>query len=160
MVGHVALRWGLMDVETQRQIAELENLRTAHRDRLQVLKIQEARMGRSTPPEVTIEIADIGQKLTPIDAAIFKLTYVGNVRADVPNDNHDRGDNVSMAVERTLERHRRAMVASQTDQLLYLNVRVDSAVRDIRLALIAIATLASSSLLLSAAWWIVYMVTR
>ena len=41
-------------------------------------------MGRSTPPEVTIEIADIGQKLVPIDAAIFKLTYVGTVRADNP----------------------------------------------------------------------------
>lgn len=115
-------------------------------------------MGRSTPPEVTIEIADIGQKLVPIDAAIFKLTYVGTVRADIPSN--ERGDGVTMAVERTLERHRRAMVASQTDQLLYLNVRVDSAVRDIRIALIAIAVLATGGLLLSSAWWIVYMVTR
>lgn len=147
-----------VDSETQRQIAELEEQRTAHRDRLQVLKIQEARMGRSTPPEVTIEIADIGQKLVPIDAAIFKLTYVGTVRADIPGN--DRSDDVTMAVERTLERHRRAMVASQTDQLLYLNVRVDAAVRDIRMALIAIAVLAGSSLLLSGAWWIVYLVTR
>lgn len=149
-----------MDDETQRQIAELEEQRSAHRDRLQVLEVQAARTGRNAPPEVVMEIHDIKARLVPIDAAIFKLTYVGTVRADVPNDNHDRGSSITMAVERTLERHRRATVASQTDQLMYVNVRIDAALREIRMALIAIAVLAGSSMLLSGAWWIVYLVTR
>lgn len=146
-----------MDIETQRQIAELEERRTAHRDRLQVLEVQAARLGRSTPPETTIEIGDIKSKLVPIDAAIFKLTYVGTVRADVPGNG--RTDNVSIAVERTLERHRRAVVASQTDQLMYVNVRLDAALSEIRIALIAVASLAIIDLLLNSGI-IVYLVTR
>lgn len=141
-----------MDVETQRQISELDEQRGAHKARLQVLEVQAARMGRSTPPEITIEISDIKAKLVPIDAAIFKLTYVGNVRADVPSDDHDRSgvlSALSMAVERTLERHRRAVVASQTDQLLYLDVRLDSALKDIRMVLIAVCVLAGASVLMS-----------
>ena len=148
-----------MDDETQRQIAELEEQRSAHRDRLQVLEVQAARMGRNAPPEIVMEIHDIKAKLVPIDAAVFKLTYVGTVRADVPNDNHDRGGAISMAVERTLERHRRAVVASQTDQVMYLDVRLDAAMREVRLAIIAVAALALIGLLLSGAWWIVYLAT-
>lgn len=139
-----------MDVETQRQIAELEEQRSAHKSRLQVLEVQAARMGRNTPPETVIEIGDIKSKLTPIDAAIFKLTYVGNVRADVPNDNHDRSGviaAISMAVERTLERHRRAVVASQTDQLMYVEVRIDAVLKEIRAALIIVGVLAGAAVL-------------
>lgn len=138
-----------MDGETQRQIAELEVLRTAHRDRLQVLEIQAARSGRSTPPEVTTEIAEIKSKLTPIDASIFKLTYVGTVRSDTPDSDNSRHDHISMAVERALERHRRASVASQTDQLMYLNVRIDSALREMRQYLVGVGGMAIASLSLS-----------
>ena len=151
-----------MDVETQRQLGELEEQRTAHRDRLQVLEVQAARLGRSTPPEITIEIGEIKAKLVPIDAAIFKLTYVGTVRADIPSDDRDRNgitSALSMAVERTLERHRRAMVASQTDQLLYLDVRLDATLKELRTALIAIAVLAGISLLLSTST-LIYVVMR
>lgn len=136
-----------MDVETQRQIAELEERRSAHRDRLQVLEVQAARSGRNAPPEVVTEIHDIKAKLVPIDAAVFKLTYVGTVRADVPNDNHDRGGAISMAVERTLERHRRAVVAAQTDQMMYVEVRIDAVMRDVRTALIIIGGMAGLALL-------------
>lgn len=136
-----------MDGETQRQIAELEERRTAHRDRLQVLEIQAARAGRSAPPEVVNEITEIKAKLVPIDAAIFKLTYVGTVRSDTPGNGGD--ERISMAVERALERHRRASVAAQTDQLMYLNVRLDAAVREIRGALIAIGAVAAMALLTS-----------
>jgi hypothetical protein len=146
-----------VDIETQRQISELEERRTAHRDRLQVLEVQAARMGRNAPPEVVVEIHDIKTKLVPIDAAIFKLTYVGTVRADVPGN--DRGDAVSMAVERTLERHRRAVVASQTDQVMFLDIRLDAALREVRIALVAVAALSVISLLLSSGM-LVYLVTR
>jgi hypothetical protein len=129
-----------MDGETQRQIAELEERRTAHRDRLQVLEIQSARMGRSTPPEIVTEVAEIKSKLVPIDAAIFKLTYVGTVRSDTPDN--ERHDHISMAVERALERHRRASVAAQTDQLMYLNVRLDAALREVRQFLLVIGSAA------------------
>lgn len=149
-----------MDVETQRQIEELEERRSAHRDRLQVLEVQAARMGNGTPPEVVNEVKDIKAKLVPIDAAIFKLTYVGTVRADVPNDTHDRSGTITMAVERTLERHRRAVVASQTDQLMYVEVRIDSVLREVRTALIIVGVLAGLAVLLSGSWWISYLVHR
>lgn len=136
-----------MDGETQRQIAELEERRIAHRDRLQVLEIQAARAGRSAPPEVVTEIADIKAKLVPIDAAIFKLTYVGTVRSDTPGN--DRHDSISMAVERALERHRRASVAAQTDQLMYLNVRLDAAIQEMRSSLIVVGSVAALALLFS-----------
>lgn len=149
-----------MDIETQRQIAELEEQRSAHKSRLQVLEVQAARSGRSTPPEVTLEIGDIKTKLVPIDAAIFKLTYVGNVRADVPNDQHDRSDTIAMAVERTLERHRRAVVAGMTDQLMYVEVRIDAVLKEVRTALIIVGVLAGAAVLLSGSWWITYLVNR
>lgn len=139
-----------MDVETQRQIAELDEQRSAHKARLQVLEVQAARMGRSTPPEITIEISDIKSKLVPIDAAVFKLTYVGNVRADIPSDEHDRNGLLSwlsMATERTLERHRRAVVAAQTDQLMYIEVRIDAAMKEVRTVLIIIGAMAGLALL-------------
>lgn len=151
-----------MDVETQRQIAELDEQRGAHKARLQVLEVQAARMGRSTPPEVVTEIKEIKDRLVPIDAAIFKLTYVGTVRADVPNDDHDRNSILSWlttAVERTLERHRRAMVASQTDQLMYVEVRLDAAMKEIRTALITVGVLAGLAILLSTGT-LVYLVSR
>lgn len=137
-----------MDGETQRQIAELEERRTAHRDRLQVLEIQAARSGRSTPPEVVTEISDIKAKLVPIDAAIFKLTYVGTVRADVPGN--DRADAINMGVERALERHRRATVAAQTDQLMFLEIRLDTALREMRHALLAVGGLAVVAIMVAA----------
>lgn len=149
-----------MDVETQRQIADLDEQRAAHKARLQVLEIQAARMGNSTPPEVVTEIHDIKARLVPIDAAIFKLTYVGNVRADVPNDQHDRGGAITMAVERTLERHRRAVVAGMTDQLMYVEVRIDAVLKEVRIALIIVGVLAGAAVLLSGSWWITYLVNR
>jgi hypothetical protein len=137
-----------VDGETQRQIAELDERRGAHRDRLQILEIQAARMGRSAPPEVVTEIREIKATLVPIDAAIFKLTYVGNVRSDVPgNDRPD--DYLSMAVERTLERHRRATVAAQTDQLMFLEVRLETALSPIRTALYVCGALAIIAILLT-----------
>ena len=151
-----------MDIETQRQISELDEQRSAHKARLQVLEVQAARQGNNTPPEVVIEIGEIKAKLVPIEAAIFKLTYVGNVRADIPTDDHDRNSLLSwlsMATERTLERHRRAVVASQTDQLMYLDVRLDAALKDIRLVLAALAVLAGASVLMSTGI-IVYLVMR
>lgn len=151
-----------MDSETQRQITELEEQRDAHKSRLQVLEVQAARRGHSTPPEVVTEISDIKAKMVPIDAAIFKLTYVGNVRADIPRDANDRSgilSTLSMATERTLERHRRAVVASQTDQLMYLDVRLDAALKDIRMVLIAAVALGGMSLLLSSGI-IVYLAFR
>lgn len=151
-----------MDVETQRQIGELNEQRGAHKARLQVLEVQAARMGRSTPPEIVTEITEIKAKLVPIDAAIFKLTYMGNVRADVPNDDHDRGgilSRISMATERTLERHRRAVVASQTDQLMYVEVRIDAVMKEIRTVLIAIGGMALAALLI-AVGVLVYIATK
>lgn len=151
-----------MDIETQQQIADLDVQRRAHRDRLQVLKVQEARMGRSTPPEIVTEIKEINQKLVPIDAAIFKLTYMGNVRADVPSDDHDRSGILSwlsMATERTLERHRRAVVAGMTDQMMYVEVRIDAVMKEIRAALIIVGVLAGASVLMSTGV-IIYLVTR
>lgn len=149
-----------MDIETQRQIAELEEQRSAHHDRLQVLEVQAARMGRNAPAEVVMEIKDIKAKLVPIDAAVFKLTYVGTVRADVPNDNEGRGSAIAMAVERTLERHRRAVVAAQTDQLMYLEVRLDAVLKEVRVALIIVGVLAGLALLLSSSWWMSYLLTK
>lgn len=147
-----------MDIETQRQIAELEDQRAAHRDRLQVLEIQAARTGRNAPPEVVTEIAEIKAKLVPIDAAIFKLTYVGTVRADVPaNSGHT--DPVNLAVERALERHRRATVAAQTDQLMFLEVRIDAALTEMRHALYIAYGLAGASLLAVVAMG-TYLMTR
>lgn len=151
-----------MDVETQRQIAELDEQRAAHKARLQVLEVQAARMGNSTPPEVVVEISDIKAKMVPIDAAIFKLTYIGNVRADVPSDDHDRNGILSWlstATERTLERHRRAVVAGMTDQLMYVEVRIDSVMKEIRAALIVVGVLAALALLISSGT-LVYLVTR
>ena len=138
-----------MDGETQRQIDELEQQRSAHHDRLQVLEIQAARAGRSTPPEVVTEIQDIKSKLVPIDAAIFKLTYVGTVRSDTPG-NDDRHDRISMAVERSLERHRRATVAAQTDQLMFLQIQIDTAIRETRYALYVAYGMAGLALILCA----------
>lgn len=151
-----------MDVETTRQIAELEEQRGAHKARLQVLEVQAARMGRSTPPEVVVEIGEIKAKLVPIDAAIFKLTYVGTVRADIPSDDHDRNGIlswISTATERTLERHRRAIVASQTDQLMYVEVRIDAVMKEIRTVLIAIGGMALAALLI-AVGVLVYIATK
>lgn len=152
-----------MDVETQSQISDLEIERHAHRDRLQVLKIQAARSGRSTPAEVVTEIAEIAAKLVPIDAAIFKLTYVGLVRADVPDNgvsgDERRGATIGMAVERTMERNRRAMVASQTDQLMYLDIRLDSALREVRAALVAVAVLGALALMM-AIGALIYMIAQ
>lgn len=114
-----------MDYETRRQLGELDEQRDAHKSRLQLLELQAARAGNSAPPEVLNEIADIKTKLVPIDAAIFKLTYIGNVRADVPGK--DRDSNIGFAVERTLERERRAMVARQTDTEMLTEVRLMTA---------------------------------
>src|SRR5262245_47638712 len=114
-----------MDAETRRQIAELEEQQQAHRGRLQILEVSAARMGNSTPPEVVTEIGDVKQKLVPIDAAIFKLTYVGAVRADVPSNN--RTNPINIGVERALERERRAMVARQIDADMLTEVRITSA---------------------------------
>jgi len=137
-----------LDGETQRQIEELDQQRHAHRDRLQVLEIQAARMGRSAPPEVITEIMEIKAKLVPIDAAVFKLTYVGTVRADVPGGQRN-GQQINVAVERTLERHRRATVAAQTDQLMFLEVRLETALNPIRTALYVCGALAIIAILLT-----------
>jgi hypothetical protein len=151
-----------VDSETQRQIHELDEQRGAHKARLQVLEVQAARMGNSTPPEVVTEITEIKAKLVPIDAAIFKLTYVGTVRADVPSDDRDRNGILSWlttATERTLERHRRAVVAAQTDQLMYVEVRIDAVMKEIRTVLLIVGVLAGLALLLSSGT-LVYLVTR
>jgi hypothetical protein len=138
-----------MDAETQSQIGDLDTLRTAHKGRLQVLEVQAARMGNSTPPEVVVEIGDIKTKLVPIDAALFKLTYVGNVRADIPGNG--RGDNVGQAVERTLERERRAMVARQSDVELLTEVRLTAAMDAMRSTVVAIGRLAIAAIIIAVA---------
>lgn len=138
-----------MDAETTRQIGELDELRTAHKGRLQVLEVQAARSGNTTPPEVVNEIGDIKTKLVPIDAALFKLTYVGNVRADIPGNG--RGDNVGRAVERTLERERRAMVARQSDVELLTEVRLTAAIDSLRGSLQLIGSLALAAIIISVA---------
>jgi hypothetical protein len=136
-----------MDAETRRQLGELDELRNAHKARLQVLEVQAARSGNTTPPEVVTEIGDIKAKLVPIDAAIFKLTYVGTVRADVPGN--DRHDQVGYAVERTLERERRANAARQIDVELLTEVRLTTAVEAMRQTLIAVGGLALAALLIA-----------
>lgn len=146
-----------MDEETRRQIGELDEQRSAHKARLQVLEVQAARLGNSTPPEVTMEIGDIKTKLVPIDAAIFKLTYVGYVRADVPGN--ERGDRVGYAVERTLERERRAYAARQIDVELLTEVRTTAAVDALRHVLIGVAGMALLALLI-AVGVAVYVATR
>lgn len=138
-----------MDAETRRQLGELDELRNAHKARLQILEVQAARAGNSTPPEVVTEIGDIKAKLVPIDAAIFKLTYVGHVRADVPGN--DRGDQVGYAVERTLERERRAMVARQADVELLTEVRLTAAMEAMQSRLLAAQRMALAALLLAVA---------
>lgn len=136
-----------MDDETRRQLGELDELHNAHRGRLQVLEVQAARMGSSTPAEVITEIGDIKAKLVPIDAAIFKLTYVGHVRADVPGNN--RGNPQSIAIERTLERERRAMVARQSDVEILTEVRLAAAVDAMRRTMYAIGGIALLALLVA-----------
>jgi len=148
---------GLMDAETQRQIGELDELRSAHKGRLQVLEVQAARSGNSTPPEVVNEIGDIKTKLVPIDAALFKLTYVGNVRADIPGNG--RGDNVGRAVERTLERERRAMVARQSDVELLTEVRLTAAMDAMRSTVVTIGRLAIAAIIIAVAT-AAYMLAR
>jgi len=138
-----------MDAETRRQLGELDEQRAAHKARLQVLEVQAARMGNTTPPEVVTEISDIKSKLVPIDAAIFKLTYVGNVRADVPGN--ERGDNVGYAVERTLERERRANAARQIDVELLTEVRLTAAMDEMKLRLINAQRMALAALLVAVA---------
>jgi hypothetical protein len=138
-----------VDAETRRQLGELDELRNAHKARLQILEVQAARAGNSTPPEVVTEIGDIKAKLVPIDAAIFKLTYVGHVRADVPGN--DRGDQVGYAVERTLERERRAMVARQADVELLTEVRLTAAMEAMQSRLLAAQRMALAALLLAVA---------
>ena len=135
-----------MDAETRRQIAELEELQQAHRGRLQILELQAARMGNSAPPETVSEIGDIKTKLVPIDAAIFKLTYVGAVRADVPSNN--RTHPINVGVERALERERRAMVARQIDSDMLTEVRISAALSEMRHALIFVGGLAALALLI------------
>jgi len=146
-----------MDAETQRQIGELDELRSAHKGRLQVLEVQAARSGNSTPPEVVNEIGDIKTKLVPIDAALFKLTYVGNVRADIPGNG--RGDNVGRAVERTLERERRAMVARQSDVELLTEVRLTAAMDAMRSTVVTIGRLAIAAIIIAVAT-AAYMLAR
>lgn len=146
-----------MDEETRSQIGDLDNLRSAHKARLHVLEIQAARQGNSAPPEVTIEIGDIKTKLVPIDAAIFKLTYVGTIRADIPGNG--RGDNVGIAVERTLERERRAYVARLSDAELYADVKLTAAIDAMRYALRMFEAMALASLLLSVGM-LVYIVAK
>lgn len=136
-----------MDAETRRQLGELDDLRNAHKARLQVLEVQAARSGNTTPPEVVTEIGDIKAKLVPIDAAIFKLTYVGHVRADVPGN--ERGDNVGYAVERTLERERRAMVARQADVEMLAEVRLSAAVGELKSSLVFAQRMALAALLIA-----------
>jgi hypothetical protein len=138
-----------VDAETRRQLGELDELRNAHKARLQILEVQAARAGNSTPPEVVTEIGDIKAKLVPIDAAIFKLTYVGHVRADVPGN--ERGDQVGYAVERTLERERRAMVARQADVELLTEVRLTAAMEAMQSRLLAAQRMALAALLLAVA---------
>lgn len=136
-----------MDAETRRQLGELDELRNAHKARLQILEVQAARAGNGTPPEVLTEISDIKAKLVPIDAAIFKLTYIGNVRADVPDN--ERGDRVGYAVERTLERERRAMVARQADVEMLTEVRLTAAMDAMQSRLAAAQRMALAALLLA-----------
>ena len=138
-----------MDAETSRQIGELDELRSAHMGRLQVLEVQAARAGNDAPPGVVTEIKDIRVRLVPIDAALFKLTYVGNVRADIPGNG--RGDNVGQAVERTLERERRAMVARQSDVELLTEVRLTAAIDGLRGTLQLIGSLALAAIIISVA---------
>jgi len=149
-----------MDAETQRQLGELDEHRSAHKARLHVLEIQAARQGNNTPPEVVNEIGEIKTKLVPIDAAIFKLTYVGNIRADIPGNG--RGDNVGRAVERTLERERRAMVARQSDVEMLTDVRlavVVDAIDTLRRALWATLGMALLALI-TVAVIVTYIVTK
>lgn len=144
--------WSIVDAETRRQLGELDELRNAHKARLQVLEVQAARQGTSTPPEVTIEIVDIKAKLVPIDAAIFKLTYVGYVRADTPdNERTDHDSKVTRAVERTMERERRAMVARQSDVELLTEVRLTAAMEAMRRSIYAIGGIALLALLVAVA---------
>lgn len=139
-----------MDGETQRQIAELQELGSAHRSRLQVLEIQNARAGNNSPPEVVTEIAEIKAKLVPIDAAIFKLTYVGELRADTPeNERNGSGDKINRAVERSLERQRRATVASQIDHSMLLEVRLEAALAPIRTALYVVGGIAATAVIIA-----------
>lgn len=51
-------------------IAHLQNLQKAHTQRLQILEIQKAQLGISCPPHITIEIADIKEKINNLEAQI------------------------------------------------------------------------------------------
>jgi hypothetical protein len=136
-----------LDYETRRQLGELDERRDAHKSRLQLLELQAARAGNSAPPEVLTEIADIKTKLVPIDAAIFKLTYIGNVRADVPGN--ERESNIGFAVERTLERERRAMVARQTDVETVNEVRLTTAMEALQASVTAAQRMALAALVIA-----------
>jgi len=138
-----------VDDETRNQIGDLDAQRTAHMGRLQVLEVQAARQGNSTPPEVVTEIKEIKTRLVPIDAAIFKLTYVGTVRADIPGN--ERGDNVGRAVERALERERRAMVARASDAELIAEVRLTVALQAMQRTVSAAGRMALAALIIAVA---------
>ena len=139
-----------MDYETRHQLGELDELRDAHKSRLLELELRAAKAGISTPPEVANEISEIKVKLVPIDAAIYKLTYVGTVRADVPA-NQRGGDNVGYAVERTLERERRAMVSNARDAETLNEVRLATAMEAMRHTVYIIGGLALAALILAVA---------
>lgn len=62
-----------MDSETQRQIRELEGLRSAHVSRLRVLETQQAHYGIDAPAHITIEIDEIGSKVEAIDKSLLRL---------------------------------------------------------------------------------------
>lgn len=53
--------------ELQEEISFLRALKQNHLRRLRLLKLEQAKRGYSCPPEVVMEIEDIGKKITEID---------------------------------------------------------------------------------------------
>lgn len=52
-----------LDIMNVKQTQHIDELRQIHQNRLQILELQAARLGVSTPPEVLIEIEDIKKKI-------------------------------------------------------------------------------------------------
>lgn len=55
---------------------DIEEQISFHSRRLQALEVQNARRGINTPPEVTIEIEDIQNKLAELQAELQSLTEI------------------------------------------------------------------------------------
>jgi len=62
-----------VDPETDSQIADLTQVRTAHERRRHQLRLQAAAAGRNAPPEIRVELEDLDGTIVQIEQQITKL---------------------------------------------------------------------------------------